>query len=77
MAKNKSAGASMAIDAPYKAPEDRSSGWSDYDVRDALRTLSTADKIRKNKPFMAKIKAEAVKQLVAAKATASTLQGGK
>lgn len=73
----KSSNAVASAPEPYKEPVDRKSGWSEYDIRDSLRTLSQADKIRKNKPLMAAIKAEAVKQLAAAKATASTLQGGK
>lgn len=69
--------ASLAEPGVYKAPEERSSGWSDFDIRDALRTLSQADKIRKNKALMAAIKAEAKRQLTAAQATHAKLQGGK
>lgn len=76
MAKASNKAAVMA-DSPYKPPEERSSGWSDYDIRDALRTLAQADKIRKNKALMTAIKAEAKRQLTAAQATHAKLQGGK
>lgn len=55
---------------------ERKSGWDDYQIKDALRTLSDAVKIRKNKPLMAAIKKEAAAQLKAAQATNATLQGG-
>ncbi|MES2347039.1 MAG: hypothetical protein V4641_05650 [Pseudomonadota bacterium] len=60
----------------YVPTEEKKGGWDDYEIRDALRTLSQADKIRKNKPLMGAIKMEAQKQLKVAAATASTLQGG-
>lgn len=76
----KAAAVNMVADAPttkYVPPEERKSGWDDYQIKDALRTLSQADKIVKNKAFMAAIRAEAVRQLKVAQATATKLQGGK
>ena len=72
MAKN----TSPSVDK-YVPPFERKSGWDDYDVKDALRTLSQAEKIRRNKPLMAAIRKEAANQLKVAQATASQLQGGK
>lgn len=72
----KSSAASPAVDT-YVPPEERKAGWSDYDVRDALRTLSQANKIRANKPLMAAVRKEAAKQLKVAQATTQQLQGGK
>lgn len=80
MAMKKKAAANVAVaEAPgrYVPPEERKSGWDDYQIKDALRTLSQADKIVKNKAFMAAIRAEAVRQLKVAQATATKLQGGK
>lgn len=37
----------------------------DWEAREGLRTLSRADEIRKNKPLMREIKAEAKKQIKA------------
>ncbi len=67
----------MASIASHKPSAERKSGWDDWEIRDALSTLSQADKIRKNKPLMAKVRAEAKRQLQAAKATHANLQGGK
>lgn len=77
--KKKAAAANVAVAEPsrYVPPEERKSGWDDYQIKDALRTLSQADKIVKNKAFMAAIRAEAVRQLKVAQATANKLQGGK
>lgn len=63
-------------DKPYVRAIERSSGWDDYDIKNALTTLADADKIRKNKPLMAAIRKEAAAQLKTAQATASQLQGG-
>lgn len=54
-------------------PEDRSSGWDDYEIRDALRTLTSAAKIRKNPALLRAVQREAKKQVAAAKATAASL----
>lgn len=56
--------------APYRhvPMEEKKSGWDDYDLRNALETLTRANKIRRNKPLMAAVKAEAKKQLAAATA---------
>ena len=70
-------GSNMASPDRYQPAEERKSGWDDYEVRSALETLARADKIRKNKPLMAAVKAEAKRQLQAAQATHSNLQGGK
>ena len=61
-------------DKPYVRPIDRKAGpWDEYDIRDALRTLVDADKIRANSGLMRKVKAEAKKQAAAAQATAATI----
>lgn len=64
-----SSGDPCCVAEPYVPPADRKSGWKDYEVRDALRTLTDADKIKRNKPLMALIRAEAKKQLAAAAQT--------
>lgn len=58
---------------PYKSPEDRKSGWSEWEVRDALRTLTTAMKIRKNPSLMRAVRAEARKQQKAAEAVSKSI----
>lgn len=62
---------------PYRPPEERTSGWDDYELRDGLRTLTAAQKIRRNRPFMAALRKEAKKQLNAAKAAADHLTRSK
>lgn len=57
----------------YKSPEDRRSGWSEWEVRDALRTLTTAMKIRKNPSLMRAVRAEARKQQKAAEAVSKSI----
>ncbi|HZX81033.1 MAG TPA: hypothetical protein VFE72_08800 [Lysobacter sp.] len=52
---------------------ERKGGWDDYEIREALSTLTRAEKIRKNKPLMAAVKKEARKQLDAAARTANSL----
>lgn len=60
----------------YVAPEERKSGpFDDYEVREALRTLTAANKIRKNGSLMRAIKAEARRQLQAAESTSKALSG--
>lgn len=67
----------VAEPSRYVPTEEKKGNFDDYEVRDALRTLSQADKIRKNKPLMGAIRKEAQKQLKVAQATATQLQGGK
>ena len=57
----------------YVEPIDRKGGWDDYDIRNFLRTLSEAEKIKKNAPLMRALRAEAKKQLQALQTTANTL----
>ncbi len=57
----------------YIKPEDRKGDWDSYEISEALRTLTTAAKIRRNAALMTAVKAEAKKQMEAAKATASSL----
>lgn len=64
-----------ASPSKYVEPVLRKSGWDDYDIRDALRTLTQAAKIRKNAPLMRAIKKEARKQMQVAQDTASSLNG--
>lgn len=53
----------------------KSRKYDDWDVREALRTLTEAAKIQKNKALMGLVRKEAQKQLDAAKSTASALKG--
>lgn len=57
----------------YIKPEDRKGEWDSYEITEALRCLTTAAKIRRNPALMTAVKAEAKKQMEAAKATASSL----
>lgn len=62
----------------YRSPEDRKGGpFDDYEVREALSTLTKAEKIKRNRALMKAVLAEADKQLKAAKANKSQLTGGK
>jgi hypothetical protein len=61
----------------YVPPLERKSGWDEYTIRDALKTLTEAEKIRANKPLLQAIKKEARKQLDSASKTHKTLQGAK
>jgi threonine synthase len=65
-------GPQVAADS-YKSPEDRKSGWSEWEVRDALRTLTTAMKIRKNPSLMRAVRAEARRQQQAAEAVSKSI----
>lgn len=49
----------------YVQPIDRKSGWDDYDLDNFIRTLSDAEKIRKNKPLMSALRAQAKKKVAA------------
>lgn len=53
----------------YIPPIERKSGWDEWQLKDMLRTLSEAAKIRRNKPLMAALKKEARKQLAALEST--------
>lgn len=74
MAKKKCA-RNMVEAIPYeqKPAEDRKSGWSEWEVRDALRTLTTAMKIRKNPSLMRAVRAEARRQQKAAEAVSKSI----
>lgn len=71
--KHKNMTGSPEMAEPYKNPEDRRSGWSEWEVRDALRTLTTAAKIRKNASLMKAVREEARKQVKAAQAVATSV----
>ena len=65
---------SAEMDKPYVRPIERKNGpWDDYDIREALRTLVDADKIRANSGLMRRVKAEAKKQAEAARATSASI----
>lgn len=67
-----------AAPQPYKKPSERMKGpFDDYEVKDALRTLTEAEKIKRNKGLMRAILLESDKQIEAAKAAKKTIQGGK
>lgn len=54
--------------AAYMPVEDRKRGpFDQYDIQEALRTIVRANKIRKNPALMRAIRAEAQRQLEAAK----------
>lgn len=62
----------------YRSPEDRKGGpFEDYEVREALSTLTKAEKIKRNRALMRAVLAEAEKQLKTARANKSHLTGGK
>lgn len=62
----------------YIEPEARKSGpFEDYEIRDALRTLTQAEKIKRNKPLLRACRNEAQKQVKAAQQAASSIQGVK
>lgn len=78
MAKS-SKGIGPAMDSPgrYRPAKERMGGpFEDYEVREALRTLSDAAKIRKNKALMRAVKKEAQTQSKAAAATAASITQG-
>ena len=75
MARNKTTYAEPAP-SRYRPPEERKGGpFDDYEVREALSTLSKAIKIRKNSALMRAVRAEARKQLQAAETTKKALSG--
>jgi len=70
MAKNEPVASSGKVypgDKGYKKPSERMGGpFDDYEVKDALRTLTEAEKISRNKALLRACKVEAKKQLDAA-----------
>lgn len=54
-------------------PHERKSGWEEYELREAMRTLSEAKKIRKNPALMRALRKEATRQLQALQATKNEL----
>lgn len=70
--------AAVMADTPnrYRAPEERKGGpFDDYEVRDALSTLTKSIKIRKNSALMRAVRAEARRQVQAAESTKKALSG--
>lgn len=75
MAKSKNA-AVTAEPSRYRSPEERKGGpFDDYEVREALNTLSKSIKIRKNSALMRAVRAEARRQVQAAESTKKALSG--
>lgn len=75
--KTRNANSSVSA-SPYVAIEDRKSGpFDSYEVSEALRTLTKAEKIKRNKPLLRACRAEAAKQVQAAQQAAKSLQGAK
>lgn len=75
---SKNRAAAPMADSPdrYRPPEDRKGGpFDDYEVRNALETLSKAIKIKKNSALMRAVRTEARKQLAAAESTKKALSG--
>lgn len=65
-------------DRGYKRPAERMGGpFDDYEVKEALRTLTDAEKIKRNKALLRACKLEARKQVQAAQQAVDTIQGGK
>ena len=65
MARTKASAPEVARDT-YVQPIDRPNGpWDDYDLKGFLRTLTEAEKIRKNRGLMCRLRTEANKQLSA------------
>ena len=77
-AKNSTAAKLYPGDRDYKRPAERLGGpFDDYEVKDALRTLTDAEKIKRNKALLRACKLEAKKQVQAAQQAVNTIQGGK
>jgi hypothetical protein len=74
---NYAGGVDAGKPSKYVPPIERKSGWDEYFIRDSLKTLTEAEKIRANKPLLAAIRKEAKKQLDSASKTHKTLQGAK
>ena len=56
---------------------DRKGGpFDDYEVKEALRTLTDAEKIKRNRKLLRACKDEAAKQVKAATAAQHSIQGG-
>lgn len=76
-AKNSKAAKLYPSDRDYKRPADRLGGpFDDYEVKEALRTLTEAEKIKRNKALLRACKLEAKKQVQAATQAAESIQGG-
>lgn len=74
----KSTRSNEAAPSRYVEPEVRKSGpFDDYEVREALRTLTKAEQIKRNKSLLRACRTEAAKQVKAAQQAASSLQGAK
>lgn len=68
----------MSDSGPRKPAYDRKSGpFDEWEVRDALRTVHDADRIRKNKSLMAEVQKEADRAAKAASDAAQSIKGGK
>lgn len=64
--------------AKYRPAVDRTGGpFDSYEVKEALRTLSDAEKIKRNRALLRACRIEAQKQVEAAKATSQSIQGVK
>lgn len=78
MAKKAAAMKSYPGDRDYKRPAERMAGpFDDYEIKEALRTLTEAEKIKRNKTLLRACKLEAKKQVQAATQAAESIQGGK
>lgn len=76
--KNLAAAKTYPGDRGYKRPAERMGGpFDDYEVKEALRTLADAEKIKRNKALLRACKVEAKKQVQAAQSAAESIQGGK
>lgn len=75
MAKNsRKSDAAVPSEGRYRPPEERPNGpFDDYEIRDALSTLTKARKIEKNRALMRQVRIEAKKQLAAAQGNLKTL----
>lgn len=72
----KSTSGPSAVSA-YVDPVDRKSGWDDYELKSMLKTLTDAEKIRRNKPLMAALRRQADAQLATLQRTKTSLSQGK
>lgn len=72
----KSSTGASAVSA-YVDPVDRKSGWDDYDLKNMLKTLTDAEKIKRNKPLMAALRRQADQQLATLQRTKTSLSQGK
>lgn len=56
---------------------ERTSGWDQWELREAVTILANADTIRRNRPLLKAVQAEANRQLKAAERAAATIKGAK